>query len=59
MSQVKYQNIVEIFTLGTQVDAEEAQRVLKDLIFQRWASDGCEERSETIKMVPAPLLLSN
>lgn len=34
-----------------QVDAEEAQRVLKDLIFQRWTAEGCEERSETIKMV--------
>lgn len=35
----------------SRVDAEEAQRLLKDLVFQKWADDGCEQRSDTIKMV--------
>ncbi len=34
-----------------QVVAEEAQRALKDLIFQAWAAAGCESRADTLKMV--------
>lgn len=33
------------------VSAERAQRALKDLVFERWLRDGCEERSDTLKMV--------
>ncbi len=33
------------------VRAEDAQRVLKDLVFDLWRSDGCEERSDTLKML--------
>lgn len=33
------------------VRAEEAQRVLKDLVFDLWRADGCEERSDTLKML--------
>lgn len=31
--------------------AEDAQRVLKDLVFDLWRSDYCEERSDTLKML--------
>ncbi|KDD74388.1 hypothetical protein H632_c1348p0 [Helicosporidium sp. ATCC 50920] len=33
------------------VNAEEAQRVLKDLVFEQWVAQSCEERSDTVKMV--------
>jgi len=33
-----------------QVHAEDAQRVLKDLIFQTWADGVCESRADTLKM---------
>ncbi len=33
------------------VRAEDAQRVLKDLVFDLWRSDNCEERSDTLKML--------
>ena len=33
--------------------AEAAQRALKDLVFARWAAQGCEERTDTLKMVRA------
>jgi hypothetical protein len=34
-----------------QITPEEAQRVLKDLVFSGWAADGCEARADTLKMV--------
>ena len=34
-----------------QISAEEAQRVLKDLMFSMWTSDDCEERTDTLKML--------
>lgn len=34
-----------------QISAEEAQRVLKDLIFQSWAAADCESHADTLKMV--------
>ena len=33
-----------------QISAEEAQRVLKDLIFQTWAAADCESHADTLKM---------
>ncbi len=33
------------------VRAEDAQRVLKDLVFDLWRSDECEERSDTLKLL--------
>lgn len=33
------------------ISAEQAQRVLKDLIFERWLKQGCEDRTDTLKMV--------
>lgn len=35
----------------TKISAEEAQRVLKDLIFQTWAAGDCESHADTLKMV--------
>lgn len=35
----------------SKVDAEGAQRMLKDLVFENWDADGCEDRIDTIKMV--------
>lgn len=37
--------------LGVQISAEDAQRALKDLIFSTWAAEGCESRTDTLKMV--------
>ena len=34
-----------------QISAEEAQKVLKDLVFSMWTSDECEERTDTLKML--------
>jgi hypothetical protein len=34
-----------------QIVAEEAQRVLKDLIFQTWSAADCESHADTLKMV--------
>ena len=34
-----------------QISAEEAQRVLKDMVFDKWLAQGCEERTDTLKMV--------
>lgn len=34
-----------------QVSAEEAQRLLKDLMFEQWGGDTCEERADTLKML--------
>ena len=34
-----------------QISAEEAQRVLKDLIFQTWAAADCESHADTLKTV--------
>lgn len=34
-----------------QISAEDAQRALKDLIFSTWAAEGCESRTDTLKMV--------
>lgn len=34
-----------------EISAEEAQRVLKDKVFSKWAAQGCEERVDTIKTV--------
>lgn len=33
------------------VAADEAGCLLKDLVFARWGAEGCEERSDTLKMV--------
>lgn len=33
------------------ISAEHAQRTLKDLVFQRWLEEGCEDRTDTLKMV--------
>ena len=33
------------------ISAEQAQRVLKDLIFERWTRQACEDRTDTLKMV--------
>ena len=30
---------------------EQAQRALKDMVFERWVAEGCEERTDTLKMV--------
>lgn len=35
----------------SKIAPEEAQRALKDLVFSRWLAEGCEERSDTLKMV--------
>ncbi|PRW45202.1 ATPase of the AAA+ superfamily (ISS) [Chlorella sorokiniana] len=35
----------------SKIAPEEAQRVLKDMVFSRWLAEGCEERSDTMKMV--------
>lgn len=35
----------------SRISAEEAQRALKDMVFARWLGQGCEERSDTLKMV--------
>lgn len=35
----------------SRISAEEAQRALKDMVFSRWLGQGCEERSDTLKMV--------
>ena len=37
--------------LIVQISAEEAQKVLKDLVFSMWTSDECEERTDTLKML--------
>lgn len=42
---------------GLQISAEEAQRVLKDLIFQTWAAGDCESHADTLKMVRRQRLL--
>ena len=34
-----------------QISAEGAQRALKDLIFSTWAAEGCESRTDTLKLV--------
>ena len=34
-----------------QISAEEAQKVLKDLVFDMWTADECEERTDTLKML--------
>ena len=34
-----------------QISAEEAQKVLKDLVFSMWTSGECEERTDTLKML--------
>ena len=34
-----------------QISAEEAQKVLKDLVFSLWTADDCEERTDTLKML--------
>ena len=34
-----------------QISAEEAQRTLKDMVFAKWLAQGCEERTDTLKMV--------
>ena len=36
---------------SVQISAEEAQKVLKDLVFSLWAADECEERTDTLKML--------
>jgi hypothetical protein len=41
-----------------QVDAEGAQRMLKDLVFENWIADGCEDRIDTVKMVTNHLPLA-
>ena len=33
------------------ISAEEAQRVLKDLVFSAWSAGQCESRADTLKMV--------
>jgi len=33
------------------ISPEKAQKQLKDLVFERWQKQGCEERTDTIKMV--------
>ena len=33
------------------IQPQRAQRELKDLVFERWAAQGCEERTDTMKMV--------
>lgn len=35
----------------SRISPEQAQRVLKDMVFARWLAEGCEERSDTLKMV--------
>ncbi|KAL4448497.1 hypothetical protein ABPG75_005716 [Micractinium tetrahymenae] len=35
----------------SRISPEQAQRVLKDMVFARWLTEGCEERSDTLKMV--------
>ena len=37
--------------MKVQITPEDAQRVLKDLVFSTWAADGCEARADTLKMV--------
>ncbi len=34
-----------------QISAEDAQKVLKDLVFSLWTADDCEERTDTLKML--------
>lgn len=34
-----------------QISAEEAQKVLKDLVFSMWAAVDCEDRTDTLKML--------
>ena len=41
---------VRLFPI-VQISAEEAQKVLKDLVFSMWTSDECEERTDTLKML--------
>ena len=41
----------EVQFLTVQISAEDAQRALKDLIFSTWAAEGCESRTDTLKMV--------
>lgn len=36
---------------AVQISAEEAQRMLKDMVFAKWLAQGCEERTDTLKMV--------
>ena len=33
------------------ISPEQAQKELKDLVFERWQKQGCEERTDTMKMV--------
>ena len=41
---------LELYSI-LQISAEEAQKVLKDLVFSMWTSDDCEERTDTLKML--------
>lgn len=52
MPRVLCANAVPVSALPrSKIAAEEAQRVLKDMVFSRWLAQGCEERSDTLKMV--------
>jgi hypothetical protein len=35
----------------SRISAEEAQRVLKDVVFAHWIGDECESRADTLKTV--------
>ncbi|KAI3426218.1 hypothetical protein D9Q98_008594 [Chlorella vulgaris] len=53
-SNLGYTELVDLLLRAgdrSKIEPEEAQRVLKDLVFARWLAEGCEERSDTLKMV--------
>ena len=41
----------EKYSSRNDISAEEAQKILKDKVFSKWAAQGCEERVDTIKTV--------
>lgn len=48
---MKLHDMLEAAGARERISPELAQRTLKDLVFERWKAQGCEERDDTIKMV--------
>lgn len=36
---------------GMQITPEAAERALKDLVHEKWAREGCEDHSDTLKLI--------
>lgn len=44
-------NLLEKYTSRSDMHPEDAQKILKDMLFSRWVNQGCEERVDTMKSV--------